>query len=91
MIEGMRLFAISVRLRQMAAAPVRLRQMADGTGSDISRQIKSTPAADRHRSVAPSGGGGNRSGATARDSRSGVPSRSQEYKQFEEYIGVPGG
>ena len=62
-----------------------------GTGSHISRQIKSTPAADRHRSVAPNGGGGNSGGGTTRDSSSGVPSSSQEYKQFGEYIGVPGG
>ena len=54
-------------------------------------EIKSTPAADRHRSVAPNGGGGNSRGGTARDSSSGVLSSSQEYKQFGEDIGVPGG
>ena len=49
-----------------------------GTGSHISRQIKSTPAADRHRSVAPNGGGGNSGGGTTRDRSSGVPISSQE-------------
>ena len=62
-----------------------------GTGSHISRQFKLTPAADRHQSVAPNGGSGNSGGGSMRDSGSGVPSSSQEYKQFEEYIGVPVG
>ena len=42
-----------------------------GTGSHISRQIKSNPAADRHRSVAPISGGGTSGGGTTRDSNSG--------------------
>ena len=54
-----------------------------GSGSQISQQIKSTPATDRHRSAAPNGGvdgGGNSGGGSTRGSSSEVLSRNKEYK-----------
>ena len=70
-----------------------------GSGFHVSRQIKSTPAADRHRSAAPNGGsgrsappnGGNSGGGSTQASGSEVLGSNQEYRQYGEDIGVPGG
>ena len=70
-----------------------------GSGTHISRQIKSTTTADRHRSAAPNDGSGRAAppngctsnGGSTQASGSEVLSSNPEYRQYGEDLGVPGG
>ena len=70
-----------------------------GSGTHISRQIKSTPTADRHRSAVPNGdsgratppNGGTSGGGSMQANGSEVLGSNPEYRQYGEDIGVPGG
>ena len=70
-----------------------------GSGIHISRQIKSTPTADKHRSAAPNGdsgraappNGGTSGGGSTQANGSEVLGSNPEYRQYGEDIGVPGG